>query len=378
MLARENPEDNEKGEKEGGGRGVCVCETALVRSAPRATADRLFRALHGCSRVQPKDHKKIKASEFRPVEKELVFDIDMTDYDEIRTCCSGAAICRKCWPFMNVAIRIVDTALRGTNFPLFLSSRVTSWEDGVVGAGPVCIKGPTAHTCSAQTHPLVVVTNGNPMLTCPSPFTLRVPADDCCPCLYPCLCPCLCPCIAVFPIYAEDFGFQHLLWVYSGRRGVHCWVADKRARKLSQDGRSAVAEYLSILKGGEHVARKVNLTTPLYPALARALEIAKPYFKRMILSPNSQDILATKEHQKQLLAVIGDQQIEAQLLESWDGDGQSAAGADSSRSPVPGGDCGTIAGASARVPRVPGPRSSSLSRAPRAPSRLANPGRPDV
>jgi DNA primase catalytic subunit len=45
-------------------------------------------------------------TDFRPVQRELVIDIDISDYDEVRTCGSGGHICNKCWPFMAVAIQV--------------------------------------------------------------------------------------------------------------------------------------------------------------------------------------------------------------------------------------------------------------------------------
>ncbi|KAG0565834.1 hypothetical protein KC19_7G017400 [Ceratodon purpureus] len=163
---------------------------------------------------------------FAPVERELVFDIDMTDYDDIRTCCSGADICLKCWPLMNIAIKILDTVLR------------------------------------------------------------------------------------------EDFGFEHLLWVYSGRRGVHCWVCDARARRLSNEARSAITRYLTLYKGNENTTKKVSLTGPaLHPALSRAYEICRTYFEEHIL-PN-QELLNSEGHFEKVLELVPDESVRAQMRDRW-------------------------------------------------------------
>ncbi|XP_020496490.1 DNA primase small subunit [Labrus bergylta] len=161
---------------------------------------------------RPNQHNTVKSGTFQALEKELVFDIDMTDYDDVRSCCSAADICSKCWTLMTIAIRILDRALR------------------------------------------------------------------------------------------EDFGFQHLMWVYSGRRGVHCWVCDEAARKLSVAARSAVAEYLSLVKGGEETVKKVVLTDPIHPLIRESLTVVERYFSGYALQ--EQDILGRKESVDKVLGLV--------------------------------------------------------------------------
>jgi DNA primase small subunit len=177
--------------------------------------------------TNPRDRKTLrKASAFRPLMKELVFDIDMTDYDDIRTCCTGASICHRCWAFITMAIKVVDVALR------------------------------------------------------------------------------------------EDFGFSHIMWVYSGRRGAHAWVCDKRARLMDDQKRRAIAGYLELLKGGDQGGKKVNVRRPLHPHLERSLDILKEHFATSILA--EQDPWASAEKSAHLLNLLPDPTLRAALQKKWD------------------------------------------------------------
>uniref|UniRef100_A0A3Q4I133 DNA primase n=1 Tax=Neolamprologus brichardi TaxID=32507 RepID=A0A3Q4I133_NEOBR len=100
----------------------------------------------------------------------------------------------------------------------------------------------------------------------------------------------------------DDFGFQHRLWVYSGRRGVHCWVCDEAARKLSVAARSAVTEYLSLVKGGDETIKKVVLTEPIHPFISNSLKVVKEYFSRYAL--HDQDLMGSKESVEKVLALV--------------------------------------------------------------------------
>jgi len=114
----------------------------------------------------------------------------------------------------------------------------------------------------------------------------------------------------------EDFGFKHILWVYSGRRGAHAWICDKRAREMDDQKRRAIAGYLELLKGGDNAGKKVNARRPLHPHLERSLEILKTHFQTSILA--EQDPWATDDKATHLLALLPDATLRAALQKKWD------------------------------------------------------------
>lgn len=122
-------------------------------------------------------------------ERELVFDIDMDDYDAVRTCCSGKKVCADCFQYLAAAARVLERSLK------------------------------------------------------------------------------------------EDFGFEHLLFVFSGRRGLHCWVSDRRARLLTNEGRAAVANYIRL----EHSRlSELSASHLRHPSMVASYELLRSIFPKLL------------------------------------------------------------------------------------------------
>jgi DNA primase small subunit len=184
--------------------------------------------------LPPREHNTVVSDAFKTAERELVFDIDMTDYDDVRTCCTGADICGKCWPLMTMAIKVIDEILR------------------------------------------------------------------------------------------VDFGYRHILWVYSGRRGVHCWVCDQSARELPNDARSAVVEYMSVkFTDTDNPLRK---DLPIHPIISRAYTVLEPFFELHIAdSDQGQGLLEDRDSIVRILNTLPNESIRRELYDDWERSERSGA-----------------------------------------------------
>lgn len=187
--------------------------------------------------ARPRDKKTVRPSAFVPVQRELVFDIDMTDYDSIRTCCSGADICKRCWGFIAAAVRVLDKGIR------------------------------------------------------------------------------------------DQFGYYRLLWVYSGRRGIHLWISDAEAMDLTDDQRKALVEWISIRFGGEMGSKKLKIRNGpgkiLPPSLQDAFNVLEPVFDTLVLL--DQDCFRSEQGYKALLQLIPDDQSVEALGKGWSADPSKAS-----------------------------------------------------
>ena len=69
------------------------------------------------------------------------------------------------------------------------------------------------------------------------------------------------------PHPAADFGFVHILWVYSGRRGIHAWISDAAALSLTDEQRSAIVRYIDIVKGYTAMDKRLTTIKPMHPSI---------------------------------------------------------------------------------------------------------------
>jgi DNA primase small subunit len=102
-------------------------------------------------------------------------------------------------------------------------------------------------------------------------------------------------------ILKEDFGFENILYAFSGRRGIHAWLCDERARKLKDDGRIAIANYIKYKISNIKMEINQGLKDPVHPLYERAITIIDEYFNDVL---NEQNLLNDEKGKNLLKGLI--------------------------------------------------------------------------
>jgi DNA primase small subunit len=95
--------------------------------------------------------------------------------------------------------------------------------------------------------------------------------------------------------------------VYSGRRGIHCWISDQAALALSNESRWALVEYLELVRGGAQSEKRVhtrykNGLGAMHPMLSEALSTLQGGFSDLVLE--DQDCFRSTEGWNKLLKLL--------------------------------------------------------------------------
>lgn len=129
----------------------------------------------------------------------------------------------------------------------------------------------------------------------------------------------------------EDFGFRHVLFVFSGRRGLHCWVCDERARRLTDEQRAAVASYFTVYKGREKGMAKLSTGVEEHPAITRAHEMLQEVFESHVL--REQGLLEDPKNMEAVLQYVPNEAVRSEVRRQWSScrDGHEAGSLSESR-----------------------------------------------
>ncbi|KAL7712752.1 DNA primase [Entamoeba marina] len=101
----------------------------------------------------------------------------------------------------------------------------------------------------------------------------------------------------------ENFNFQHILNVFSGRRGIHMWVCDEAAMQLDDRMRSYIVKYLNLFEAKNTNEQNESFVKvpKVHDLFDKAYEILEHYFEQYL---SDQEIITNDERRGRLLRLI--------------------------------------------------------------------------